>query len=286
VLLRRLSKLGVLCVFLAAVSAVRAQAPAAPPQFSVQPLSPLYSGDPVVKLINDRGSAAGTVLTHGPVRDRGDAFLQPPGGTRQILGQVPGGIATQPLDLNENDWIAGFAETESLQMRPVVWNARDGLIDLGVLPGGNHGVANAINNRNQVVGWIDSSAGRQAFVWEAGTGLRALPKPAGTGTATASGINDLGELPGGVEESAAFAINERNHVAGSSQIASGYEAVFWSQETGMIGLGLFRGRPDPRASTSTTMTGSSGPTPRKAPRRSPRRSCGRRNSGCTTSMTC
>jgi probable HAF family extracellular repeat protein len=54
----------------------------------------------------------------------------------------------------------------------------------------------------------------------------------------------LGDLPGGDHESTGMAVNNLSHVAGYSRGADGWEAFFWTPETGMIGLGTLPGGSD------------------------------------------
>ena len=60
---------------------------------------------------------------------------------------------------------------------------------------GINGVAPAINDFNVVAG----TSGTGAFTWSAGRGLRWLGMPSGATAAEAHGINELGEVAGGVE---------------------------------------------------------------------------------------
>jgi probable HAF family extracellular repeat protein len=152
-----------------------------------------------------------------------------------------------------------------------VWSPQGGLISLDQLPGGTRGFAAAINNRNQVVGTGNASGlSRQAFLWDPELGTRALPLPAGSGGTSAYDINDRGTIVGGSVSvsgsqqshalmwtsdgrlvdlgdllgggAAAYAVNEHDHVAGVASLAGfNSQAMFWSQETGMVGLGVLPG---------------------------------------------
>jgi probable HAF family extracellular repeat protein len=138
------------------------------------------------------------------------------------------------------------------------------VVDLGTL-GGTNSLANAINNRLQVVGAsADASGVGHAFLWENGTMQDLGLLPGGT-SAFASDINDrgqivgygntavdqfqvhailwdggavidLGTLPGG-SVSVANAINARGQVVGTSQSADGQiHAVLWDRGA-LIDLG-------------------------------------------------
>src|SRR4051812_20682720 len=97
--------LGVFFVLLAIAATAGAQTPpAAPPSYSVEPLSRALFGEPAVSGMNDRGSLAGSTTTRVAPNDiRTDAFFQPPGGQRQSLGALPGEQTLDPTDINEND---------------------------------------------------------------------------------------------------------------------------------------------------------------------------------------
>jgi probable HAF family extracellular repeat protein len=83
----------------------------------------------------------------------------------------------------------------------------------------------AINEAGQACGRLSfSSTVRHAFRWD-----------------PSNGIEDLGDLPGGLDQSEATAINNLGHVAGFGRSAVNYEAFFWTPDTGLIGLGFLPG---------------------------------------------
>jgi len=242
------------------------------PQFTVQALSGLGLGEHQVSAVNDKGSAVGTTPRRVGNEIQFNAFFRDQQGNIVPVGDLPGGeVYTELAALNKNDWAVGASDGGTQghgNYHAVVWNEHDGLIDLGT-PGFSS-LADGINDHNQVVGYIDGNGPRRAFVWEQGSGLRTLSVPAGAGTSQASGINnkgtivghtyttgnagqhatlwtkdgqyrDLGELPGGFEEAAAFVVNEKDHVAGYSITQDDHRAFFWSEESGMINLGTLPG---------------------------------------------
>jgi probable HAF family extracellular repeat protein len=263
------------CLALVVGCLTYAAAQAAPPErdrvphFAVEPLSSLNFGDRMISAVNDKGSAVGAQTTRAGSDIQTTAFFRDKQGNVTTIGDLPGGRTYVGLyKLNEHDWAVGMSDGgvgRQSSFHAVVWNPRDGLIDLG--PSSS---ADGINDHNQVVGYVDSGGPRRAFVWEPGQGMRTLPVPAGSGTSQASGINnkgtivghtytagesmqhatlwtkdgryvDLGELPGGYEEAAAFAVNEKDHVVGYTITEQDHRAFFWSRETGMINLGALPG---------------------------------------------
>ena len=252
--------------FLAAIVAgpMAVAQPGEAPLFSVEPVSRWGTGQPIVSRVNEQGSFAGSINTTTGDVTRTDAFFQPRGGERQLLGQLPGGPnRTSVRALNQNNWVVGHTEVAGLS-HAIAWNARDGLMDLGLLPGGRSGFAIAVNDNNQVVGYYDTATFRRPFQWEQGVGVRDLGgSPV---SASAMDINDrgtvvgfatsaigapqhatmwtvdgrfldLGALPAIREESGAFAVNDSDHVTGTSATGAGNRAFFWSEQTGMTDLG-------------------------------------------------
>jgi probable HAF family extracellular repeat protein len=111
---------------------------------------------------------------------------------------------------------AGLAR-ESRAQGP--WEA----IDIGTMFEGWDTVANAVNNRGQVVGLAqaplsDGTLHRRAFIWT-----------------PATGFVDLGHL--GREESTALGINNAGQVVGESRTQNyAYRAFLWSPATGMVDI--------------------------------------------------
>jgi probable HAF family extracellular repeat protein len=107
---------------------------------------------------------------------------------------VPYGVG---LDVNNHDWVVGGSDVAGgTAMHAFLW--RDGhLTDLGTL-GGGFSVANAVNDKGQVVGESSTSSGQvHAFLWQDGhmTDL---------GLSNAKDINNRGQVTGGTVVGANF----------------------------------------------------------------------------------
>jgi probable HAF family extracellular repeat protein len=97
--------------------------------------------------------------------------------------------------------------------------------DLGVIGGGPGGLnigstANGINEAGQVVGLGSVPGGNRAFLWHA-----------------VGGMQDLGDLPGGIDDSVALGINNVGQVVGYSGDEAGTQAFLWDAVGGMQNLG-------------------------------------------------
>ena len=175
-------------------------------------------------ILNNRGVAVGwaNASAHDPL----DPFCFTPtcflthafevrDGVVNDLGSLPTGSESQALWISGNGLIAGVADNGEIdplfpgftELRGVLW--RDGqMFDVGTLPeGGYESVANAVNNRGQVVGWAINTVPdsfsfasfptqTRAFLWQNGT------------------MQDLGTL-GGPDALANF-VNNEGDVAGPS----------------------------------------------------------------------
>jgi probable HAF family extracellular repeat protein len=76
------------------------------------------------------------------------------------LGALESGtVQSQASDINDRGQIVGYSSTASGPLRPILWE--DGL--MVVLEG--DGFAQAINERNQIVGAAEGAAGAQAAMW-------------------------------------------------------------------------------------------------------------------------
>jgi probable HAF family extracellular repeat protein len=110
-----------------------------------------------------------------------------------------------PASINARGDVASTRGPLSVFManpRPYLWSERDGVTEIGALPGGNGAVARGLNDHGQVVGEADApgpGATREmhAFLWSRHEGMRSLgvvgPVPSGAG---AKDVNNRGHVVG------------------------------------------------------------------------------------------
>lgn len=218
------------------------------------------AGIPGGKFVNNRGVFTGFADTSTPdpfgpnFCFNPDCFVSPAfqwqNGVMTDLRALHKGVSSASAWISANGLIAGFSQNDELdplngfpELRAVLWQ-NDRITDLGTLPeGGYESVANAVNNRGQVVGaalntipdpnsltltlnYVYGTTQVRAFLWEHGV------------------MQDLGTL-GGTDALAAL-INERGQVMGWSYTSLTKEGVcfplaigsfIWEKEKGMRNLG-------------------------------------------------
>ncbi|MEE8156256.1 MAG: hypothetical protein V3T53_14985 [Phycisphaerales bacterium] len=122
--------------------------------------------------------------------------------------------------------IAGFgyvqADSNEDTSHAFRWTLGGGIVDLGILDGGDYSVALGISADGlTVVGEGFGDSGYEAFQWTAGAGMVGL-----------------GDLPGGPFESQAKASSASGSVVvGRGRTGAGFEAFRWTVDGGMVGLG-------------------------------------------------
>jgi probable HAF family extracellular repeat protein len=207
-------------------------------------------------ILNNRGVAVGWSNT--PAHDPFDPFcisvncfaahaFQFKNGMFRDLGTLPGGASSQAQWISSNGLIAGLSDNGATdptaagfpELRAVLWR-RDQIVDLGTLPeGGFQSIANAVNNRGQVVGlavnttpdlfsFVGLPSQTRAFLWQNGV------------------MQDLGTLGG--PDAIAGLINDQGEITGPSYLpidpATGAPAAvhpfFWKNGT-MIDIGSLGG---------------------------------------------
>jgi probable HAF family extracellular repeat protein len=141
------------------------------------------------------------------------------------LGSLPGGNGESFANgINDSGQVVGLAFINNPHGHAFLWDAANGMQDLGTLPGDSFSDAIGINNSGQVVGCSYTTFTlRHAFLWDA-----------------TSGMQDLGTLGGSF--SCAFGINHSGQVVGYSAMAnSSSHAFLWDASNGMQDLGILPG---------------------------------------------
>lgn len=188
----------------------------ASPFYTVTDLGTLGGKGSGASAINNKGEVVGTAHT----ADTGRAYLWRDGKMRD-LGAL-GGIGSQASDVNDKSQVVGVSKA-----RAFLW--QDGKMqDLGALPGGKYSYANAINNKEQVVGSAGVGQGAYAVLWHNGK------------------IKNLGRLPQ-AEYSLALSINNKGQVVGYGHGGEYFgnfaipRAFLWDQKNGMREIGTLGG---------------------------------------------
>jgi probable HAF family extracellular repeat protein len=175
-------------------------------------------------ILNHHGIAAGWADTSTPDPDptfcfNFDCFVshafQWRNGTLTDLGSLGPGWSSAAVWVNDTGQIVGLSENGMIdpligfpEFRAVLWK-NGGITDLGTLEGGYESIANAVNNRGQVVGFSTNTipdpfsffpffgaTQSRAFLWQKGAML------------------DLGTLGG--PDATAISINDHSQIAGQS----------------------------------------------------------------------
>jgi probable HAF family extracellular repeat protein len=157
--------------------------------------------------INDRGQVVGISGTCDQAVGRftaAHAVLWENGRAIDI-GNLGGRSWNTPMAINQRGDVVGFAsqpgdDPDNPQLRAFLWTRRDGIRNLGTLPGDVYSEAHSINERRQVVGVSCDAAGScRAFLWEDGA-MKDLNTLVARGYAgvltTAQDINDFGVITG------------------------------------------------------------------------------------------
>jgi probable HAF family extracellular repeat protein len=144
--------------------------------------------------INDLGTVTGF---EGTVELEA-VLWNPARGKLTFLGFLPGGTQSSSNDVNNLGNVAGQAVTSLGDFHPFYWSPATGMVDLGVLPNEDLGVASAIDDYDEVVGESYQSDGRGSvgFYWSQSTGMVELITPPERTFTTVSGINNRGMIVG------------------------------------------------------------------------------------------
>ena len=152
-------------------------------------------------------------------------------------GQVVGAALNITPDSNSMQpatfWLPGVPSGYQYQTRAFLWDRKNGMQDLGTLPGGTDAEAMMINERGQVVGNSYTSSSPSTLCAGAGFALT-------TGSFIwdrKNGMEDLGNLGG----TCTFVsdLNQRGQVVGVSSPAGDQfqHAFVWDKQSGMRDLG-------------------------------------------------
>lgn len=182
--------------------------------------------------------------------------------------------------MNDRTDVVGFSEIRpgSPVTRAFLWSEGAGMRSLGTL-GGESSVANAVNNRREVVGKSDIRNGNgRAYLWTRGNGMRSLGTLGGNNS-TAIDLNDATQVVGssetsdgsphaflwtpgrGMEDlgtlggatSIAWGISQTGAIVGQSETVGGRQVAFlWTRERGMRSLGTMPGLPESFATRVNT----------------------------------
>jgi probable HAF family extracellular repeat protein len=143
--------------------------------------------------INAKGHVVGSSTVKADSLDE-IAYVWPGAGPLGNLGALPGDHASRANDINDRGVIVG--RSGAATFRAVIW--KKGRIEALPADAADLSIANAINNRGQVVGVaVVKTVGTRAVLWEDGT-MKVLGTLAGTpgATSTATGINERGQIVG------------------------------------------------------------------------------------------
>lgn len=171
------------------------------------PLPPL-PGDTVsaATAINDRGQVVGISGFCDQAVGRFSAVhaVRWEHGRVLPLGSLGGVAWNTPMAINSAGDVAGFGNTAAadggdFQPHAFLWTHRDGLRDLGVLPGDRTSQALGINTRRDIVGTsCDTDNNCRAFLWRRGrmVDLNTLVTRHDLRLLSANDINDTGTISG------------------------------------------------------------------------------------------
>jgi probable HAF family extracellular repeat protein len=139
--------------------------------------------------INDRGEIVGEHANR--------AFMMRDG-RREVLGALPGDVGSSARAVNTAGEVAGFSIAADQARRAFIWNGA--LHELPTLGGDVSSEALAINVYGDVVGRSGNAdlSQAQAVLWRDGAAINLNSRVAASGwvLATATGINDVGQIVG------------------------------------------------------------------------------------------
>jgi uncharacterized membrane protein len=143
--------------------------------------------------INVQGDVSGVVRVGAVQRP----VLWPNGQLAKELLLLAGHATGEANAVNARGDAVGYSAPSSGARRATLWPASGGVIDLGVLPGGDFSQAFESNDAGVVVGSSTSREGSRAFVWTRTGGiqdLNALIPPSSFVLTKAVGVNNVGMI--------------------------------------------------------------------------------------------
>lgn len=157
--------------------------------------------------VNDLGQVVGSAYLAGDTAIHG-FLVDPQGGTwfqdndfdgRNDLMIDLGELGAS--DINNAGQVVGSYYTTDGYTHAILWDATNGMTDLGTPTGFDDSWANGVNASGQVVGaaqYYDEQTGwrSSAFLWDAANGMTALGAGTGYTDSNATSINDAGKVVG------------------------------------------------------------------------------------------
>lgn len=196
--------------------------------YTVTDLGVLSGGDySVAGGLNDFGTVVGSSSVANLGKASYHAFIWTKSSGMRDLGVYSGDTNSAATGINNSGDIVGtsFGFFFPVPYHAVLWKHGGPIQEIGSLAGTNS-YANAINDSGMIVGYSTLADGaNDAFLWT-----------------SVSGMQDLGDLPGGASSSA-YAINASGEVVGDSGLdnPAEFHAFLWTQANGMEDLGTLSG---------------------------------------------
>ncbi len=136
------------------------------------------------------------------------------------LGDLPGGVnRSDGYAISNNSFAVGTSAVgipSGSTGHPYLWNpGNQTMTDLGVLdPNNDWGNGAAVSDTGTVVGWAGHGTSIRAFSWD-----------------SSNGMTNLGDLPGGVDQSQAHGVNNAGFITGCGTTTAGKRAFVRNPQT-------------------------------------------------------
>ena len=181
--------------------------------------------DAAAIFVNDQGQVSGVSFTNTSANSPTGSPTEDPffweNGKMVDIGTL-GGTSGAPWYMNGRGRVVGNSNLAGDQAsHAFLWDKKNGIKDLGTLPGQTLSVATWINDEGEIVGATDFSYGGSSILWKNGKMI------------------DLGKLPGDCT-SEALAINSSGQIIGNSSpdCQSDGVAVLWNDGGAPINLNI------------------------------------------------